>query len=458
MSGISRLTTLGAAGAGGGGGFIISRSYATNANYGGYGVACSDSQGNIIAVGLDATNWDWIVFKTDSEGTEIWTKSISVGSGSTAPWLKRLHDVTVDSSDNIIIVGQEDTDGNLSGDRGETYIIKLNSSGVQQWAYNHSHGGFGSWYVGVVTDSSDNVYVAGTFSDYQNSYEYSGYVRKYNSSGTTQWRYRVYDSGDYLYLSGIAIDSSNNIILSGHVQDANQSNYYRPMLQKISSSGANLFDRRYDYSSNFHVLGYGVVLDSNNDIYINGQTTDGYDAIAMKFDMVSEGDIDWQKSLDGDGRNFGYGSDGRPSNMAIDSSDNIYFVQTAGSDQVIVSYDSSGNLRWATAMGSTDAALTHQLFQCKMTSDDKLLIGGRTASSTAADRRIITVVMPADGVADGNYGDYSFTSLTTTPANTTYTKQASVNIVVGTNGNNNDSTPTATVSSQSLTADNITNL
>lgn len=448
MSGISRLTTLGAAGAGGGGGFIISRSYDASNSFS-HSVVCEDSSGNIITAGIDAYYKDIVIFKTDADGAEIWSKSISIGSHTTnAPWYKRVHDITVDSSDNIIIVGQSDRDGNLSSYRGELYIIKLNSSGVYQWAHEHASGGFGEWYTGVVVDSSDNIYTVATYNDYQNSYLYSGYVRKYNSSGTTQWRYRIYDSGDYLYANGIVIDSNDNLYISGHKQDPNQSDRYRPLIVKINSSGTQQFDILLEDTATVNFYSGGIAIDSSDNIYING--TKSATLLFVK-KLNSSGVIQWQKELTVS--SLAQSSEGYPSNMAIDSSQNTYFVYR---NSGIVSFDASGNLNWATIVTDPDALNTHVLYNCKVTSNDELLIGGRIASSTASEIKLTTFKLPSDGVADGTYGEFEFTSFTNTPATSTRTA-ADTGVLTGSNGNNQDRSYSEAITTETIT-DDITNL
>ncbi len=87
-----------------------------------------------------------------------------------------LQHITIDSSDNIYVVGWTQTPAY------KIFIIKYNSSGAIQWQRELNYA-TNLNATGVTTDSSGNVYLSLTI----NILGY-GMIIKYNSSGTVQWQ------------------------------------------------------------------------------------------------------------------------------------------------------------------------------------------------------------------------------------------------------------------------------
>jgi len=106
-----------------------------------------------------------------------------------------------------------------SDNSGSVMIVKVDSSGAIVWGrkifYPTSGGKGASWTSGngvLTTDSSDNVYLLHS----SNTPDMSGCVVKYNSSGTLQWKRRLYmtsyASGGGLSAYGISVDSTNDLM------------------------------------------------------------------------------------------------------------------------------------------------------------------------------------------------------------------------------------------------------
>lgn len=128
-----------------------------------------DSGGNIY---IGIVNVTLSLLKLNSSGTQQWAKTMTGPGGISSV------SIAVDSSTNIYVTGyyknsstntEGVTDfagatllGKTTTDSNEIYVAKLNSSGTQQWI--KTLGGTSSdspTYVGV--DSSNNVYVSGTY-------------------------------------------------------------------------------------------------------------------------------------------------------------------------------------------------------------------------------------------------------------------------------------------------------
>ena len=118
--------------------------------------------------------------------------------------------IAVDSSGNVYAVGEADIGGQY-----DLIIAKYNSSGGIQWQRTLANES-GS---GIAVDSSGNAYVVGTISSSltpSGSSDFS--IAKYDTDGNIQWQRGLGDSlGDSGY--GITVDSSDNVYITGHGRD-----------------------------------------------------------------------------------------------------------------------------------------------------------------------------------------------------------------------------------------------
>jgi hypothetical protein len=258
-----------------------------------------------------------------------------------------------------------DTFGELIGNGGQdAFITKYNSSGQVQWATNMG-GILQDRGLGIASDSLNNIYVTGFFTNrtFINSYSSisSGiiltdtfgelisnggqdiFITKYNSSGQVQWATNI--GGIFLAEQGLGItsDSSNNIYVTGFFNNNTCINSY----SSISS---------------------GIILtDTFGELISNG----GQDAFITKYN--SSGQVQWATNIGGILQDRGLG-------IASDSLNNIYvtgffntntFINSYSSissgiiltdtfgeligngnqDTFITKYNSSGQVQWATNIG-----------------------------------------------------------------------------------------------------------
>ena len=300
---------------------------------------------------------------SDNQFTSVWTKQV----GTTA--IDKVFNVAIDSDDNIITTGF--TEGDLSGtrvDAWELIVVKFDPSGNQLWAQQLNTGG-GATNVssgsGVVVDSVNNIivggYALGDFDGSNNTITYWDYVlAKFSPSGSTIWRRQFGQSDmDRLYNGGnIAIDGSDNVYITGQTSDNNIHVY------KYDPSGAQLWDVDISSSNGGYDEGTGVVVDSQNNIYVAG-STDGdisgenagdFDAVVIK--LTTAGEIQWIKQMGNADYNFVHA-------ITCDGSNNVYITgSTYGAlpgetsvgdgDIFIVKLDGDGSILWNQQVGSAD--------------------------------------------------------------------------------------------------------
>ena len=235
---------------------------------------------------------DMFLVKYDSSGTKQWTKQLGTSKGDYG------RSVTTDSSDNIYLTGSTwgGLDGNTNLADNDIFLVKYNSSGTRQWTKQ-----LGTTYtdygLGVITDSSGNIYVTGEIGAGLDGNTYLGdfdiFLVKYNSSGTKQWTKQLgtssSDSGN-----GVTTDSSGNIYVTGSTGgglDGN-TNYGNDcsvppgfwnsinncsdiFLVKYNSSGTKQWTKQLGTSSGDY--GNDVTTDSSGNIYVTGSTNGGLD-------------------------------------------------------------------------------------------------------------------------------------------------------------------------------------
>ncbi len=236
---------------------------------------------------------------------------------------------------------------------------------------------------GIAADSSGNVYVSATsnlnlatYSGYDNTAgAWNLYVIKFNSSGVQQWASKISlpaKTTQASQLSGnLSIDSSGNLLVTGYTAGdyaagtgAAPSGAFDALLVKLNSSGTILWAKQLG-STGQNTLGASTVFDSAGNAYMSGITrgnlitgsgtsvsTTGNDAFIAKFD--SSGVFQWVKQ-------YGYPASNSFGNaLAADASGNVYFsggsalnmATESGQSQggtmsaFVIKYDSTGAKKW----------------------------------------------------------------------------------------------------------------
>jgi uncharacterized delta-60 repeat protein len=252
--------------------------------------------------------------------------------------------VAVDSADNVISVGYTTRDGVISAPC--LLVVKQDAAGDVLWQRSYQTGTFG---LGVAIDSADNIIVAG-YTKTSSQGDDDLLVMKINSSGTRLWNKTLGDTRKNRGY-GVAVDSSDNIYVCGNSYTSTDAASSDSLLVKYNSSGTLIWYRTIGASGNDHF--YGVTVDSVGDIITFGETGVGSppsSAIVIKYN--SSGTVVWKRSIGGASNEKGYAG-------AVDLSDNIYVcgmalsVGPGSTDCLIAKYSSSGTLSWQRALGSS---------------------------------------------------------------------------------------------------------
>jgi len=146
------------------------------------------------------------VVKYNSSGTKQWTKQLGSSSDDYA------NGIVTDSSGSVYISGTTygGLDGNTSAGIADLFVVKYNSSGTKQWTKQMGTSRTDS-AIGVASDSSGNVYVAGgTYGGLDGNSNQDNadlFVVKYNSIGTQQWTKQL-GTSSHDFDEGVVTDSS----------------------------------------------------------------------------------------------------------------------------------------------------------------------------------------------------------------------------------------------------------
>ena len=220
----------------------------------GHGIAV-DSSGNVFVCGettKNMTSTGALVAKLNNSGALQWQRTLD------SSYSQVFYDVVVDSSDNVYV-------GGYTGISGVTYYLaaKYNNSGTLQWQRTIGGSSTSEDGYSITIDSSDNVYVGGV-STGGGVGVYDSYLVKYNSSGTYQWQKSLGTSGQQIQIRSLASDSSDNVYVAGSYS----SSYF---FAKYNSSGTLQWQRSFGGSGTD--WSYGISADGNGNVYVVGSTS-----------------------------------------------------------------------------------------------------------------------------------------------------------------------------------------
>jgi len=351
-----------------------------NIDYGN-GVAV-DSEDNIYIVGSSEGSamhkYDIVLVKYNSAGIQEWNTT----------WRGEVsnegYGLVIDSSNNIYIVGSTNS---LGAENNNVVLIKYSSLGVQEWNKTWDGGGSDEG-LGIAVDSKDDIYITG----YTQSLNDDIFLAKYDSSGEQKW-IKTWDGGDKDHGYGIAVDSSDNIYIIG---STNSSGAGRDDMILVKYNSAGIQEWNTTWGIDVSNEGYGVVVDSENNIYITGYTRSLNDDIVLaKYNRL--GVQEWIKTWDGSKGDIGYG-------ITVDSSDNIYIVGRTDSwgynagNLVLVKYNQLGIQEWnkILAGGGTDEG-----YGVAVDSENNIYITGYTINLDEGQNDIVLVKYSIDSDSDG---------------------------------------------------------
>ena len=231
--------------------------------------------------------------KYDSTGAKQWEYTLSgISSGAT---------LVIDSSDNLIIAGNAGASAGI--------VVKINSSGAVQWSKSYSGT---SNFPSVAVDSSNNIYLGAT-----------NKIIALDSSGSVSWAKNITFTPTAMEYSG------------GNVYLFNGINFW-----KMDTSGAIVW--QYQDTSGTKTI-RRIKVGSSGNIYMTGAyyvSSTPYPWLLKFSDAGSSASISWQYYLSATG------GTNPENNLAVDSSNNVYWIASLGTSSMLAKLNSSASISW----------------------------------------------------------------------------------------------------------------
>ncbi|MFC1990218.1 trypsin-like peptidase domain-containing protein [Chloroflexota bacterium] len=317
------------------------------------------SDGGYIIAGFTtvyARNYDAYLVKTDSYGTMLWSKAFG-GSGMS---IDSAHSVQQTTDGGYIIAGTTEPSGLNSND---VYLVKTDSSGNMTWS--KTYGGTDREAGSSVQQTSDGGYIIAGYTRSFGAGSGDAYLIKTDSSGNEAWSKTFGGTGSE---GGSSVQQTSD---GGYIIVCTTSSFGTGVsdayLVKTDSSGNEVWSKTFGGTGQDNV---GSVQQTVDGGYIIAGSTRSFGG-GSNFYLVktdSSGNEVWSKTFGGTNEEQGHSvqqtSDGGyiivGSTFSLGIGDRAGYVEE--SDVYLVKTDSSGNMLWSKAFGSTgsDAALSVQ--------------------------------------------------------------------------------------------------
>jgi hypothetical protein len=295
-----------------------------------------DSMGNIIVSGYtynyinDSTQeLDFLTIKYDSEGNELWNVTYDSGTFDMS-W-----DVTIDSSDNIIVYGFNATSIEESQNLSLYFrVVKYNNDGVEQWNLSYKNG-IDSYPGGVTVNSKNDIITTSGYGDI-NEPDFHCWTIKRNSEGEELWN-QSFNEDIVSIGTDVTVDNNDNIIAGGLSASYYGQGYFTI---EYNDNGNQIKVNRYKKGNQPSA----IALDSNGNIILTGVGY-SYDSNTSTWFTIKsnrQGKLLWTREYDGINTDIA-------EDLAVDSNDNIITVGVScfnwenNYDHCVIIYDKNGN-------------------------------------------------------------------------------------------------------------------
>ena len=293
--------------------------------------------------------------------------AVSVKLGQS--WLRQFGTVSNDYAYGVTVVGDNlylsgSTEGGLSGmNQGgrDSFAALYKTDGTSQWLRQFGTTGR-DIATGIAADSAGNYYVGGTDVSGTTIPDPNGYVAKYNSGGTSQWRVDLTGTFSAEAIAALVADSTGNTYAAG-LTGGSPFSPAKAYLAKYDTNKTKVWEASYTLTKSSSAT--SVAIDASGNVYIAGITNatlstnvdapfTGGDVLVAKFS--STGQKLWDKTIASPGAEYARG-------IAVDPTGNVYITgQTDGTlpgqtsaggiDSFVAKYDTNGNAQWLKQFGT----------------------------------------------------------------------------------------------------------
>jgi hypothetical protein len=216
----------------------------------------------------------------------LWTGAKQLGAVGAATFGRS---VATDTSGDVFVAGITNSglDGNTKTGITDFFVTKYNGKGEKQYTKQLGVAGADTNGLSVVTDASDNVYVAGYTTGRLDGNPLMGqtdfFVTKYDNSGAKLYTQQLGVAGAKTYGYSVATDTIGNVYVAGKTSgglDGNTlmgtSGFFDFFVTKFDSSGVKLYTKQLGVAG-AHTHGLSVATDGSGNVYVAGDTSGSLD-------------------------------------------------------------------------------------------------------------------------------------------------------------------------------------
>lgn len=227
----------------------------------------------------------------------------------------QINSIALDNQGNAYLAGYS---VNIGTDR-DYLIMKVNNTGAIVWSREFSAPGNGPDEAKkVLIHPNGNIIVTGYGNNKAVGNDF--WTMALNPSGDTLWTSLHNSSATNLYdeANDMAIDANGNIFVVGDSDnDPTLITNHDYMIVKLSANGAFLWEKKMNGSGNAEDRCLGIDIDSNNDIYVTGRSSNGADDDYLTMKYTNAGTLVWSDVVDNGGTD-------RAVDIEVGSNNNIY--------------------------------------------------------------------------------------------------------------------------------------
>jgi uncharacterized delta-60 repeat protein len=226
----------------------------------GQGIAVDATGGAVVVGSTDTADEDIIVLRYAADGTQTFSVMLDP-SGS--------HDygyaAAVDASGNILVAGSTTKPGGY-----DAYLAKLTPAGVPVWGTTYGSVFPGDdLFTGVAVDPTGAIVAAGLQTSAGSTYDLL--AARYGSGGGAPLWTRTFGAlGTWEYALGVATDASSSVLVAGVVPSAGQDDGW---LRKYASTGATLWTATYAGAAGGPDATSAVACDAVGNVLVAGYET-----------------------------------------------------------------------------------------------------------------------------------------------------------------------------------------
>lgn len=344
-----------------------------------------DSSNNIYVVGEETlTTAAGYIAELNSVASPLWQRTLGGAANTTT-----FSDIVVASSGNVYTVGRTDVSGT-----NDILIAKYDSSGTLTWQRSLGTTAGTDTANAIGLDSSENVYIAGIIRAASPASVNRPFIAKYDTNGTLTWQ-RSYtgfqSSGLNAGFNCIAVTTAGVIYAGGY--DNTTTNLESFAVAKMDTSGNRVWERKGNLGNTTNEVITGIAVDSSENIFACGYdsgTTEGY-----LYKLNSAGTSQW-------GRQISSGSgDATLQKVDVTPTGDVIAIGTTGSSDLLVTrYDTNGNLVWQRTMVSGTSLGGNSV---------KVVGGNYTYLSAAGNDYVGQMPITGDSLGSVSLGGQSFT-------------------------------------------------